>query len=92
MVTRKHLYRFQPLFAGYIHARICSLIDKARIRPENCLQTVTAAGEPLVTTREWQLWTALSGYGDTVAEAAEKNEPFLMTPRLLSIAQSYNSL
>ncbi len=45
-----------------------------------------------MTTREWQLWTALSGYGDTVAEAAEKNEPFLMTRRLLGIAQSFNSL
>ncbi len=45
-----------------------------------------------MTTREWQLWTALSGYGDTVAEAAEKNEPFLMTRLLLGIAQSFNSL
>lgn len=45
-----------------------------------------------MTVWEWQLWTMLSGYGDVVAEALGKHEPFLITRRLLAIAQSFNSL
>lgn len=80
-------------YVQYTHARICSLIDKARFRPEDFFQLFTASGEePPVTTWEWQLWTVLSGYGDTVAQATEKNEPFLITRRLLAVAQGFNSL
>ncbi len=80
-------------YVQYTHARICSLIDKALFKPESFWEAGMAPGEdPPVTTAEWQLWTALSGYGDTVAEATEKNEPFLITRRLLAVAQRFNSL
>ena len=80
-------------YVQYTHARIQSLLDKAQFTPKDYFHQDTTTGEESpVTVWEWQLWTVLSGYGDVVAEAIERNEPFLVTRRLLVIAESFNSL
>lgn len=80
-------------YVQYTYTRIQSLVGKAQFAPEHYFQIDPSLEEAsVVTVWEWQLWTMLSGYGDVVAEALGKHEPFLITRRLLAIAQSFNSL
>ncbi len=80
-------------YVQYTQARIHSLMEKAQFQPQQFFQIPEPWGpEHPVTTLEWELWSALSGYENTVVQATVKNEPFLVARRLLDISQSFNGL
>ena len=80
-------------YVQYTFARIGSLINKAQFTPTQFLEAATQwEVSPGVTDLEWQLWSELSRYPETVSQATEKNGPFMVARRLLAIAHGFNSL
>ncbi|WP_067624063.1 arginine--tRNA ligase [Alicyclobacillus acidiphilus] len=80
-------------YVQYTHARISSLIKKAQFTPAQYLEMIDDDRSiDGVSGLEWQLWRELKRYDESVSRAVEKQEPFIVTRQLLSIAHCFNSL
>lgn len=70
-------------YAQYTHARACSVLRKAQPEGEIDYGALTDA-------ESRALIAALAAFPDAVAEAMEKNEPYLVSRAVMAICQTFN--
>lgn len=72
-------------FVQYAHARACSLLAKAP-----AINHTDVDYGALTDDAAFNLITSLYYYKESIQEAAAKNEPYILTRRLMDIAQTFN--
>ena len=71
-------------YAQYTHARACSVLRKAEYAPAAVDYGV------LTDTESAAVIAAISVFPDAVAEAMEKNEPYLVTRAVMAVCAAFN--
>lgn len=70
-------------YAQYTHARACSVLRKARSEGEIDYSV-------LIDEESRALLGALAAFPDAVAEAMDKNEPYLVSRAVMAVCQAFN--
>jgi len=77
-------------YVQYAHARCCSVLGKAGLDKDADLMDKLDTTH-LADDEAFAVIRLLYDYPDCIVEAAEKNEPFLISRQLMAIAQAYNA-
>lgn len=75
-------------YAQYTHARACSIIKKAGVSAYSDLGSI----DPKLICDEASVnvFKVLNEFSDKVKEAAEKNEPYIVTRHIIEICKAFN--
>ena len=71
-------------YVQYTHARACSVLDKAGSSPQNI------NGELITDDESFEVLRLLYSFPEKIKEAAEKQEPFIISRFLVALAQAFN--
>ncbi len=77
-------------YLQYAHARICSIFDKANIKP-NHSELINADPSPLTEEQEKTLINTLDQYPEKIMHAAKQLSPHLIVNYLREVANAFHS-
>ena len=75
-------------YAQYTHARACSILKKAGVSSYSDLGSIDA--RLISDDASVNVFKVLIEFKDKIAEAAEKNEPYIVTRHIIEICKAFN--
>ncbi|MCL2364809.1 MAG: arginine--tRNA ligase [Defluviitaleaceae bacterium] len=78
-------------YVQYCHARTCSVLDKAAEKGVLPAEFTDFDASHLTGNEAFNVARILYDYPQAIAEAADKNEPYLIARHLMALAQAFNA-
>ncbi len=75
-------------YAQYTHARACSIIKKAGIKDYSDLINIDA--ELICDDASISVFKVLNEFSNKIKEAADKNEPYIVTRHIIELCKAFN--
>ena len=77
-------------YAQYTHARCCSLLKKAGVFGKEAELLDALDTEPITSSNAVELIKSISALPDSIKQAADKNEPYIIARRVTDICGKFN--